>query len=215
MTCMGVRRWMMLAAFVPVFAACGGSDGGSEGASSVATTSTSIAPTTTVAVTSTTEIAATSTEAPTTTEAPLPVPLAAPVDENIEEPYVDLGRIQIPAIGVDKQMLEGVSLTTLDVAPGHWPGTAMPGQLGNVVVAGHRVSHDHPFRNLDKLVAGDQVIFTTVDGTFTYLVDSIEIVKPDAVWIVDQSRAHTATLFACHPPHSTKERIVVHLTQAP
>jgi sortase A len=206
---------MMLAAFVPVFAACGSGGGAGSSASTTSTTASTVASTTTVAVASTTVIAATTSDAPTTTEEPLPVPLAAPVDENVEEPYVDLGRIQIPAIGVDKQMLEGVSLTTLDVAPGHWPGTAMPGQLGNVVVAGHRVSHDHPFRNLDKLVAGDQVIFTTTAGTFTYLVDSIEIVKPDAVWIVDQSRAHTATLFACHPPHSTKERIVVHLTEAP
>ena len=61
-------------------------------------------------------------------------------------------------------------------------------------------------------VAGDEVVFGTADGRFTYRVDSTEVVLPDAVWIIDQTRAHTATLFACHPPHSTRERIVVHLT---
>ena len=90
-------------------------------------------------------------------------------------------------------------MTTLDQGPGHWPGTAMPGQLGNVVIAGHRVSHDKPFRNIDKLEPGDDVILTTGDGRFVYKVTGTEIVYPDALWIVDQTAEHTATLFACHP----------------
>jgi sortase A len=103
-----------------------------------------------------------------------------------------------------------VSLTSIDRGPSHWPGTAVPGQLGNVVVAGHRVTHSHPFRHLDDLGAGDVAIFTTPDGTFTYDYVSTEIVDPARVDIVNQTIAHTATFFACHPPGSARSRIVVH-----
>ena len=111
-------------------------------------------------------------------------------------------------------MFEGVTLTTLDNGPGHWPGTAMPGHLGNVVVGGHRTSHDRPFRNIDQLVAGDQVIFNTPEGRFVYVVTSTQVVTPDAIWIIDQKNEKTATLFACHPVGSTKERFIVFLALA-
>jgi sortase A len=111
-------------------------------------------------------------------------------------------------------MYEGIRLSTLDRGPGHWPGSAMPGQAGNVVVAGHRVSHNAEFRRLDELVAGDEVIMSTFEGRFVYRVVSTQIVTPDALWIVEQTPARTATLFACHPPGSVRERIVTHLELA-
>jgi sortase A len=145
----------------------------------------------------------------------LPNPDNAPADPYAPEPLVEVGAIEIPALGVIKPMFEGITLTTLDHGPGHWPGSAMPGQQGNVVVAGHRVSHDKPFRYIDRLVAGDDVIFTTGGNRFVYKVTSTEIVQPDALWIVNQSPDYTATLFACHPAGSTRQRIVVHLSYAP
>jgi sortase A len=87
----------------------------------------------------------------------------------------------------------------------------MPGKLGNVVVAGHRTSHGAVFRDIDRLVQGDEVIFTTADGEFRYLVERISIVQPDAMYIISQTLGRTATLFACHPPGSTRQRIVAHL----
>ena len=166
-------------------------------------------PSTTVVATT---AATTTTVAPTTTLPPtLPVPFAAPEDSRGNEPVIDLGTIEIPKIGLDMTMYEGIRLTTLDRGPGHWPGTALPGDLGNVVVAGHRTSHAKPFRHLDQLVPGDEVVFTNANGRFVYHVTSTEIVAPDAIWIVDQTPAFTGTLFACHPPGSTKQRIVVHL----
>ena len=87
----------------------------------------------------------------------------------------------------------------------------MPGQIGNVVVAGHRTSHGAEFRHLDSLVPGDEVIFSTADGTFTYLVTGTQIVTPDALWITNPTDTPTATLFACHPLGSTAKRIVVNL----
>jgi len=111
-------------------------------------------------------------------------------------------------------MYEGVTLTTLNRGPGHWPGTAMPGDVGNVVIGGHRVSHDKPFRNIDQLVTGDEVVFNTDGGRFVYTVVSTEVVTPDAIWIVNQTPERTATLFACTPPGSTSHRLVVHLALA-
>ena len=144
----------------------------------------------------------------------LPQPIEAPEDANDTEPRVELGSIEIPAIGLARPMSEGIRLPTLDRGPGHWPGTAMPGEAGNVVVAGHRVSHNRDFRNLHELNPGDEVIFNTGTGRHVYVVNSTEIVGPDALWIVDQTPDYRATLFACHPPGSTRERIVVHLRLA-
>ncbi len=139
------------------------------------------------------------------------MPVAAPVEDGSTETTLEVGTIEIPRIGLTRSMFEGIRLSTLDNGPGHWPGTAMPGEIGNVVVAGHRVSHNKDFRDLDQLAPGDEVIMSTMGGRHVYRVVSTEVVRPDALWIVDQTAAHTATLFACHPPGSTRERIVVHL----
>lgn len=121
-----------------------------------------------------------------------------------------VGRIAIPKIGLDTTMYEGVWLTVIDVGPGHWPGTPLPGGFGNVVVAGHRVTHTHPFRDLDLLVAGDEIVFTLPDGSkATYRVTEQFIVEPDALWITDQEPGSIVTLFACHPKGSARQRIVV------
>ena len=91
----------------------------------------------------------------------------------------------------------------------------MPGQVGNVVIAGHRTSHDKPFRYVDQLAIGDEVIFTTTEGRFVYAVTGTTVVQPDAMYIIDQTSTPTATLFACHPPGSTRQRIVVTLALVP
>ncbi len=148
--------------------------------------------------------------APTTVALPVPVP--SPGDPRADEPDVVLGTIEIPKIGINHSMREGVRLTTLDKSPGHWPGSAMPGQVGNMVIAGHRVTHGKPFRNLDRLTAGDDVRITLTDGkVVTYRVSRTEIVPSNALWIVNQTPEATGTLFACHPPGSARQRIVVHL----
>ncbi len=124
-----------------------------------------------------------------------------------------IGTITVPKLGLNTALFEGVTLTTLNrVGVGHWPGTALPSQSGNVVVAGHRVTHSRPFRNLDTLGPGDQVIFTIGNGQHTYTFASNEIVPPNAMRIVSQGADKTATLFACHPPGSARFRFVVHLT---
>jgi sortase A len=148
----------------------------------------------------------------TSTTVSLPAPTPSPNDPLAIEPDVVIGTIEIPKIGVTKTLRDGVRLTTLDKGPGHWPGSALPGQIGNMVVAGHRVTHDKPFRNLDKLIPGDEVRIALTNGTTVrYRVTSTEIVPNTALDIVTQTPAATGTLFACHPPGSARQRIVVHL----
>jgi sortase A len=123
-------------------------------------------------------------------------------------PLTQLGEIRIAKIGLVHPIYEGVSLDVVDHGPGHWPGSAVPGQLGNAVFAGHRVTHSHPFRNLDQLVPGDEVVFTTTHGTFTYRVTDLQVVSNKDTWIIKPTPEATLTLFACHPPGSAKQRIV-------
>jgi sortase A len=148
---------------------------------------------------------------PTSVAPSLPTPIAPPPEDGTTEETFEVGTLEIPRTGLRVPFYEGIRLSTLDRGPGHWPGTAMPGDAGNVVLAGHRTSHHAEFRRLDELAPGDEVIMHTPAGRFVYRVASTEIVSPEAVWIADQTPDRTATLFACHPPGSVRERIVVRM----
>jgi sortase A len=154
----------------------------------------------------------------TTAPAPagdLPVPEDSPADPYAPTPVIVHGTLELPSIGVAQPLHEGVTLTAIDRGPSHWPGTAMPGQLGNVVVAGHRSTHTQPFHDLDRLGPGDPLVFRMTDGSvWTYELTSTEIVGPEAMHIVDQAPERTATLFACHPKGSAAQRIVAHFRLA-
>ena len=150
------------------------------------------------------------------TSTPLPVPENPPANPYAAEPEIRHGTLAIPAIGLEQPFFEGVSLTAINRGPSHWPGTAMPGELGNVVIAGHRTTYTRPFWDLQALQPGDELIFTMNDGTrHVYALDQIQIVSPTDVHIVEQTHAHTATLFACHPRGSARQRIVGQFTLRP
>ena len=182
-------------------------------------TVTSSASTTSLATTTTSRPSTSTTTSlaprPTTTGGPFvepaPQPVPPPIDEYAEEPHVVLGTIEIPKLGLNVPLNHGISLVSIDRGPSHWPGTALPGSRGNVVVAGHRVTKTRPFRHIDKLVPGDEVIFTVMGDRWVYRVTGSEIVTPDALRIVQQTAEATATLFACHPPGSARYRYVVRL----
>jgi sortase A len=140
---------------------------------------------------------------------PLPRPAGPPVDPYAPVPVWQIGAISIPAIGLQSPVYEGIWLTVLDVGPGHWPGTAGFGAEGNVVIGGHRVTHGAPFRHLDRLVPGDDIVVSDTRGTYDYKVTASRVVDPEAMWIVDQHPGHALTLFACHPPGSYSFRYVV------
>jgi sortase A len=136
-------------------------------------------------------------------------PIEPPADPRAPEPEVVIGSIEIPRISLVAPLNEGISLTTIDRGPSHWPGSALPGQVGNAVVAGHRVTKTRPFRDIDRLVPGDEVVLTGAGVRATYVVNGSEVVAPDAMRIVDPTPTATLTLFACHPPGSARYRYVV------
>jgi sortase A len=140
-----------------------------------------------------------------------PGPIEIPEDPYASEPVVAIGTIQIPKLGLSHTLYDGVTLTVIDHGPSHWPGTALPGQPGNVVVAGHRVTHDHPFLDIDKLAPGDDVIFLVGGTRSLYRVSGSLIVRPTDTWIVNSTPTATATLYACHPKYSKAQRYVVRL----
>ena len=173
-------------------------DGNAHALVPVVPTTTSAAPTTTAPPSTT-----------TSTTLALPHPDPAPADPYADVPVKQIGTILIPKIGLAHPVFEGVWLTVVDHGPGHWPGSAKPGRIGNAVFAGHRVTHTHPFLDLDQLAIGDRVIFDMPYGVFTYSVTSITVVLPTDIWITDPTRTPTITLFACNPKHSAAQRSVV------
>ncbi|MCU1372488.1 MAG: peptidase family protein [Ilumatobacteraceae bacterium] len=120
-----------------------------------------------------------------------------------------IAKIKIPAIGVNRTVVSGVPLSQLKRGPGHYPETPLPGQKGNVAIAGHRTTYGQPFHNIDKVKKGDQIIFETVQGTFIYEATDTIIVKPSQVEILEDKGDNRITLIACHPKYSAKERIIV------
>jgi sortase A len=120
--------------------------------------------------------------------------------------------IDIPDLGVTKYVVAGVAASDLKKGPGHYPMTPQPGHLGNVAIAGHRTTYGEPFRDLDELETGDDIVVTDVAGrTFYYRVTESFVVQPEDSWVVattDPSRA-LLTLTTCHPEFSAKQRLIV------
>ena len=150
---------------------------------------------------------------------------------------VGFANLYIPRLGKDYAfpILEGTDDADLEKGVGHYPGTAIPGQIGNFAVAGHRVGKGEPFLNLDHLRPGDAVVVQTAKTWYVYRVmgddatgnvgakDSQgiagrEIVAPNAVEVIDPvpdnpgakpSRA-MMTMTTCHPKYSASNRMVIH-----
>jgi sortase A len=143
---------------------------------------------------------------PTTTAAPEPVPVVVP---DTGDP---VARMVIPRLDVDQIVVMGVGTPELKMGPGHFPGTPLPGQLGNAAIAGHRTSYGAPFGDVDRLEVGDEIVVTTPSGDFRYLITGSEIVDPTAVYVIDTVDATVAslTLVTCHPRFSTRERLIVY-----
>ena len=107
-----------------------------------------------------------------------------------------LGRLEIPTLGVSTIVREGEDARTLQLAVGHIAGTSLPGAPGNMGLAGHR---DTFFRRLREINPGDLIRLVAVEGTFTYAVESTEIVDPDDLWVLDPTPEPSLTLVTCYP----------------
>jgi sortase A len=138
--------------------------------------------------------------------------------------------LRIPRFGPHYQfaIVEGTSTADLIKGPGHYPGTAMPGQVGNFAVAGHRTTYLHPFYNVNELHIGDPIVIETASQWLTYTVENIpgtharyqEIVSPSDVSVSypvpDQPNPRLVptrrvlTFTSCNPRYSAAQRIVIH-----
>ena len=123
-----------------------------------------------------------------------------------------VGRLRMPKLDRSYVVVEGTDLETLRAGPGHYPKTPLPGEGGTVAVAGHRTTYGAPFRTIDKLKAGDELIMEMPYGRFTYKVDKVQIVNPDALWVTDKRKRESLVLSACHPLYSAAKRIIVFAT---
>ena len=107
-----------------------------------------------------------------------------------------IGRIEIPRLGVNTLVREGTGAAILRVAAGHIPGTALPGEKGNVAIAAHR---DTLFRGLRNVRKEDSILFQTANGSHMYRVESTQIVQPDDVAVLKPGRENELTLVTCYP----------------
>lgn len=138
-------------------------------------------------------------------------------------PKIELGRavamLRIPRFGRDYHyaVVEGVDTEHLKKGPGHYPGTALPGQIGNFVVSGHRTTYLAPFNRIDQLKRDDEIIIDAAEARYTYRVTSKDIVEPDEVDVLSPvpgkpdakpTRAFI-TLSTCHPEYSAAQRLIV------
>jgi sortase A len=107
-----------------------------------------------------------------------------------------LGRLEIPRLGISAIVVEGDNSATLRHAIGHIPGTALPGDPGNVGIAGHR---DTFFRALKRIEPGDRIVLTTFAGVYEYRADSSSVVSPDAAGVLAPTQQPQLTLVTCYP----------------
>lgn len=166
-------------------------------------------------------------KAPNVTTTPTPQPTVTPdygdpVVAKAPANAVQFAVMYIPRFGIDyvRSISEGVG--TVDVLNkngiGHYPGTQMPGEIGNFAVAAHRTTHGAPFKQLATLEVGDKIYVQTQDGYYTYLFRGLEYVRPTAVGVLDpvpEQRGvaptdRVLTMTSCNPEFSASERIVAY-----
>jgi len=125
--------------------------------------------------------------------------------------------VTIPALGLkDFPLVQGIEDSDLAKGIGHYPGTAMPGGLGNFAIAGHRATNGEPFANFEKLSAGDKVYVQAADATYVYSLEYDIKVKPSGTWVIDKNPKNMPvdntrkliTLTTCDPKWNSTHRWV-------
>ncbi len=132
-----------------------------------------------------------------------------------------LTRLRIPTLGVDVLVVEGTTPSALKAGAGHYVGTPLPGDAGNIAIAGHRTTYGRPFNRMNEMKAGDKVLLETPFAEFEYtVVPPFEnhpnpwAVAPNNFGVVSPPPSpsdHWLTLTTCHPKGSAKQRLILRL----
>ncbi len=133
----------------------------------------------------------------------------APEEESVDFDPTSIGRIEIPRIGIAAFVKEGADEGTLALAVGRVPGSARPGELGNMVLAGHR---DTFFRPLRKIKVNDRIRMIVPPNTYEYRVQSMRVVAPEETSVLQSNGVEELTLVTCYPFRfigSAPERFIV------
>ena len=148
-----------------------------------------------------------------------PTPELVPVSSDLGE---GIAVLHVPALADYDPwvVVEGTSVADLKAGPGHIPGTAMPGEVGHVVLSGHRTTYGAPFERFGDLQEGGLVVLETRDQWLTYTVTGSEIVAPTAIEVTfpvprDEGAVPTErllTLTTCHPKYSAQQRLIISAT---
>ena len=149
--------------------------------------------------------AATTTVAPTTTT-------IAPVEAlDIPEADAAFAQLAIPRIGMKKAtIVSGVTVDDLRTGVGHFRNTPLPGQKGNVALAGHRTTFGGPFGDLDQMQVGDPITFTNLFGEqYVYRVIGSSVVAPDDTTVLQDTPVPTLTLVTCTPKYTSTSRLII------
>ena len=107
-----------------------------------------------------------------------------------------IGKVEIPRVGLSAVIVQGDNQEILSRAVGHIPDTALPGQSGNIVIAGHR---DSFFRSLRKVHPGDRIVLKTPAASYDYEVESTSVVPPTDISVIQDSGQRQLTLITCYP----------------
>jgi sortase A len=141
---------------------------------------------------------------------PTLVPVATPAKDGEA-----LAALTIPRFGPEWSwvVVEGTSDEALEQGPGHYRTTPLPGELGNVAIAGHRAGHGDPFLSFDLLRPGDHLLLSQGDTTWDYVIDGApQIVPATADWVLDPLAGRRLTLTTCWPRYGSSKRMFVRAT---
>jgi len=135
-------------------------------------------------------------------DAYVPPPIPTPGPEQAR-------RLQVPALNLDKPIVQGDDWEQLKKGVGQHIGSGLPGQPGNIVLSAHNDIYGEIFRHLDRLEAGDEIIISSERRSYTYIVRELDVVEPTDVWVMGPTDHASATLISCYPYLVNNKRIVV------
>jgi len=119
-------------------------------------------------------------------------------------------KILIPKIGAEWIVHEGTDIASLKRGPGHYPGTALPGEPSLCVIAGHRTTYGAPFNRVDKLEIGDEIILQSANGeSFVYTVTGNAEVKPNDISLLTPTNYGSLALTTCTPKFYALRRLII------